>query len=217
MEICLFGSTNKKKYSSQITTETKPVDINSLNHAQHTTYDIVSNHLSVENYQQLLMIITGLAGSGKSYLIDTVKSLLNERCKVCAYFGIAAFNINGSTLHSLLQLPIRGKRNGPLTSSALSKLQDDLTGVTCLIIDEFSVIGQKMFGWINRRLKQATGFTTSPFGGISIILVGDIAQLPTVSDQVLYHSKPKNDLAMEGYCMYRKFQTVVQLEVNERG
>lgn len=182
----LWINEQKKNYSSQITTETKPVDINSLNHAQHTTYDIVSNHLSVENYQQLLMIITGLAGSGKSYLIDTVKSLLNERCKVCAYFGIAAFNINGSTLHSLLQLPIRGKRNGPLTSSALSKLQDDLTGVTCLIIDEFSVIGQKMFGWINRRLKQATGFTTSPFGGISIILVGDIAQLPPVSDSSSY-------------------------------
>lgn len=85
-----------------------------------------------------------------------------------------------------------------------------------LIIDEFSVIGQKMFAWINRRCKQATGLETMPFGGISVILCGDIAQLPPISDQVLYHNKPKNDLAVEGYCMYQKFQTVVKLQTSER-
>ena len=102
------------------------------------------------------MMIIGLAGSGKSYVIDAIRGLLKNSCNVSAYFGIAAFNGNGTTLHSLLQLPIRAKRNGPLTSTALSKLQDDLNGIKCLIIiDEYSVIGQKMFGWIDRRLRQA--------------------------------------------------------------
>ena len=73
-----------------------------------------------------------------------------------------------------------------------------------------------MFGWINRRCQRATGLTTLPFGGISIIIVGDIAQLPPITDQVLYHNKPKSDVAVEGYCMYRKFDTVVKLQVNER-
>ena len=45
--------------------------------------------------------------------------------------------------------------HGPLKSSALAKLQKDLNGITYLIIDEFSVIGQKMFAWINKRYKQA--------------------------------------------------------------
>ena len=57
----------------------------------------------------LLLIITGLAGSGKSYVIDALKNLLQNSCKVCAYFGIAAFNVKGQTIHSLLQLPIREK------------------------------------------------------------------------------------------------------------
>ena len=56
----------------------------------------------------------------------------------------------------------------------------------------------------------------SSFGGMSIILVGDIAQLSPITDQVLYHTKPKSELAVEGYCMYKKFETVVKFEVNER-
>lgn len=151
------------------TEDSNMVDLNSLNHAQRMAYDIVQQHFLFGD-EQLFMIITGLAGSGKSYVIDAIKSLLKQNCKVCAFFGIAAFNIGGMTLHSLLQLPIKGKKNCPLQSSALSRLQRDLDSVKYLIIDEFSVIGQKMFAWINRRCKQATGLTTQPFGGISVII-----------------------------------------------
>ena len=73
-----------------------------------------------------------------------------------------------------------------------------------------------MFAWINRRCKQATGNLTIPFGGMSIILVGDIAQLLPVTDQVLHHTKPYCDLALEGYCMYQMFQKVINFEINER-
>ena len=46
--------------------------------------------------------------------------------------------------------------------------------------------------------------------------MGDIGQLPPIADQVLYHNKPRSDLAIEGYCMYQKFETVVKLDINER-
>lgn len=108
------------------------------------------------------MIITGLGGSGKSYVIQALSELLDTQCKICAFFGIAAFNMKGRTLHSLLQLPIKGRNNGPLKASALANLQHELDGVRYLIIDEFSVIGQRMFAWINRRCKEATGCTTNP-------------------------------------------------------
>ena len=100
------------------------VDLNSLNPAQRMAYDIVEQHFLFGN-EQLFMIITGLAGSGKSYVIDAIKSLLKQNCKVCAFFGIAAFNVGGTTLHSLLRPPIKGKKNCPLQSSALSRLQRD--------------------------------------------------------------------------------------------
>ena len=47
-----------------------------------------------------------------------------------------------------------------------------------------------MFGWINIRCKQAIGVSSLLFGGTSVILVGDVGQLPPVTDKVIYHDQP---------------------------
>ena len=54
-----------------------------------------------------------------------------------------------------------------------------------LIIDEYSFVGQGLFGWIDSRCKQAISKTNILFGGNSVVLFGDIAQLPPVGDKVL--------------------------------
>ena len=64
--------------------------------------------------------------------------------------------------------------------------------------------------------KQATGLISLPFDRISIIEVGDIAQLPPISDKVLYHNKLGGELATEGFCIYHQFDKVVKLTANER-
>ena len=197
--------------------ETTPtrVNIKKFNDAQRIAYNIVQDHFISENKEPLLMMITGLGGSGKSFVIQALSQLLHTKCRVCVFFGIAAFNIKGKTLHSLLQLPIKGKKNGPLKSSALANFSMILRMLIISSLMNFQLL-VKMFGWINRRCKQATGISTVPFSGMSIILVGDIAQLPPITDQVLYHTKPKSELAVEGYCTYKKFETVVKFEINER-
>ena len=53
-------------------------------------------------------------------------------------------------------------------------------------------------------------------GGYSVILLGDFAQLPSVSDKLLYHSVPDNATSVMGYMGYMKFQDVVKLFVNQR-
>ena len=73
-----------------------------------------------------------------------------------------------------------------------------------------------MFGWINKHCEEASGRTTVPFDGIFVILVGDIAQLPSISDKVMYHTKPTSEITLEGYCMYQKFQTAVKLQENKQ-
>lgn len=149
-------------------------------------------------------------------MINALRSLLNDCCIVSSYFGIAAYNINGITLHSLLKLPIRGMNKCDLKGPTLNKLQLRFSGIKYLIIDEFSVIGQNMLGWIDRRLRQASGLLDEIFGGFSVILVGDLAQLPPVSDKPLYHALPSNSAALMGYSAYYDFNLVVKLETNER-
>ena len=98
----------KKSYPVKYTDSVRQVDIAKLNIEQNRACQIVLNHYTHKDEKQLLMIITGLAGSGKSYLIDAIRNLLEHKCVVCSYFGTAPFNVKGRTLHSFLtsQLPV---------------------------------------------------------------------------------------------------------------
>ena len=108
-----------------------------------------------------------------------------------AYTGKASLNVNGITLHSFLILPIGSKRLAELKGIALQQLQSNLENVEYLIIDEYSLVGQGLLGWIDSRCRQATGLASRSFGGLSVIVVGDIAQLTPVDDKPLYHSLTK--------------------------
>ena len=78
------------------------------------------------------------------------------------------------------------------------------------------MLGQKIFAWVDKRCRQATGLTDQLFGGKSIISVGDPAQLPPVADKLLYHSKPSSSLQQQGYLAYFMFNTVVKPPTNRR-
>ena len=91
----------------------------------------------------MLIISGGGGGSGKSYLINTVKNLLQQYCAVTATTGKAAFSIDGCTIHSLSKLPDGAKGNKYLTGQSLIRLQNILKEVSYVIIDEYSMLGQK--------------------------------------------------------------------------
>ena len=85
--------------------------------------------------------------------------------KVVAPAGVAAFIIEGTTLHSLLYLPTRGEFK-QLEGDRLQQLQQALSTTRYIIIDEMSMVGRKMFGKIDRRLRQAfPHHTQEVFGG----------------------------------------------------
>ena len=71
-----------------------------------------------------------------------------------------------------------------------------------------------MLGWIDRQLRQASGLKDEIFGGYSVILLGDFAQLPLVPDKPLYNSVPDNGTSLMGYMGCMKFLDVVKLYVN---
>jgi hypothetical protein len=132
------------------------VDINSFSEMQKLAYDIVKSHFDDASSEKepLCLIINGVAGTGKSYLINSVRNLLQSKCAITATTGKAAYNIKGVTVHSLLKLPIGAKGNKDMTGQSLCRLQESLNNIEYIIIDEYSMLGQVTFGWIDKRCKQ---------------------------------------------------------------
>lgn len=185
---------------------------------QDVAYNIIRSHSEdiSRGKESLCLILIGEARTGKSYLINAIRALLNNTRAIPATTGKAAYNIQGVTIHSLLKLPVGPRGNKDLTGQNLSRLQESLKDVKYIIIDEYSMLGQVTFGWIDKRHKQITGNGDQPFGGISLLLTGDPGQLLRVAENPLYHAKPNNDMKEQGFVAYRMFEKVIKLTVNQR-
>ena len=159
-EMLTWIKTNKEKYTID---QQYDVDINSFSEMQKLAYDIVKSHFDDASPERepLCLIINGVAGTGKSYLINAVRSLLQSKCAVTATTGKAAYNIRGVTVHSLLKLPIGSRGSKDLTGQTLCRLQENVNNIGYIIIDEYSMLGQVTFGWIDKHCKQATGYKYS--------------------------------------------------------
>ena len=156
--ILYFTTLNKHQIQHMTGTKYEVVDINSFREMQGLAYNIVKSHfydVSSEK-EPLCLIIIGVAGTGKSYLINAIRNLLQDKCSVTATTGKASYNIRGITVHSLLKLPIGSRGEKDLTGQSLCRFQESLNRVHYILIDEYSMFGQVNFGWIDQRCKQAT-------------------------------------------------------------
>lgn len=188
----------------------QPLDVHALSPMQRVAFDIVRDHsFGPSQHEQLLMIIIGTAGTGKSFLINTIRSLFADHdctteLKVTAPTGIAAANISGSTVYSLLAL-----LNTTLTSQKLVALQKNMHDVRLLIIDEYSFLSAAVFDALDRHLRLIFPLSRLPFGGLSIVLCGDPAQLPPVRARPVYaHQGASAHLAAR----FHLFNVVVELD-----
>lgn len=143
----------KESISQALHENYQNVNLATLSEMQALAYNIVQSHYndSSPNKEPLALIITEEGGTGKSYLINAIHTFLRAKCAVTATTGKAAFNINGVTVHSLLKLPVGSRGNKDLAGQSLIRLQESLSGIDYIIIDEYSMLGQTMFGWVDRR------------------------------------------------------------------
>ena len=136
--------------------------------------------------------------------------------------GVAAFNINGMTLHSALLLG-RSKYSGfqPLSHERLNSLRSKLSRLMLVIIDEVSMVGSNMLLEIHKRLQQIKGVSDDAvFGGVSILAVGDLYQLPPVGQAALFSTVSDSyaQLYGSGSLWVDEFQMIELTEVmRQRG
>ncbi len=87
-----------------------------------------------------------------------------------------------------------------------------MSSIRYVIIDEMSMVGRKVFGQIDRRLRQAfPHHARQVFGGCSILLFGDFGQLPPVMDLPLYTTDTRSDLSDQGRTAYLEFDKAFTL------
>ena len=99
---------------------------------------------------------------------DDVKILL------CSYTGLAAYNIQGSTLHTAFCIePNRRLKFTHLSDDKRNIMRTQYTNQSVLIVDEVSMVGNEMLNFLCLRLQEIK-CNKEPFGGVHFILVGDL-------------------------------------------
>ncbi|MDR2828471.1 MAG: viroplasmin family protein [Acholeplasmatales bacterium] len=131
-----------------------------------------------------IVFITGAAGTGKSTLVKNIEQyLIKKRVRValCAPTGIAAINIGGVTIHSLFGLPFGILDENEIYIENLKyKSSHILSSLEVLIIDEISMVRVDCFSCMDKTLRLLKNNDT-PFGGITVLMFGDLLQLPPVA------------------------------------
>ena len=128
------------------------------------------------------LFITGRAGTGKSVLLRHFRENTKKKVMVVAPTGIAALNVRGQTIHSLFRLAPQLHRKGRLPVN--SRVCSLLKRIEKLIIDEISMVRADLLDAINERFQEAFN-NDLPFGGVQVIMFGDVYQLPPVVEEGL--------------------------------
>ncbi|KAM4063188.1 PIF1-like helicase [Hirsutella rhossiliensis] len=197
-----YWKQRKAENPMSLEVDDQPLDArDSLNPEQRLVYDTVMDHFLTQHASQLLLHADGGGGTGKSYLINILSAHLEAAAGGrgtpvwrAAPTGVAGNQISGTTLHSLLHLPIN-KDFKPLLAIDKAQLQKKLKDVKYLIIDEKSMLGLRQLSWIDDRLREAFPNRNEEFFGGLNILAG---------------------VEIKGRNAYRRFDKTVFLNVVQR-
>lgn len=131
------------------------------------------------------LFLTGRAGTGKTTFLRNLRETSSKRMVVLAPTGIAAINAGGVTIHSFFQLPFspflpEGRMSTPvrpfrMNSSKISIIKS----LDLLVIDEVSMVRADLLDAVDAELRRYRN-PHLPFGGVQLLLIGDLQQLPPV-------------------------------------
>ena len=174
--------------------------ISSLNQRQREIFDVVLTwgKTFVQNLkldegskiEPLHIFLTGNGGCGKSFLVKCMYEALNKllsykgdnskaKVMLLAPTGVAAININGTTIHTGLGIPCTNFHQ--LSDRQRTNLRIKLENVSAIFIDESSMVSAKLLLQTHQRLCEIFGTSDSiPFAGKTVIVSGDLYQLPPV-------------------------------------
>lgn len=225
---------HQKKVHQIATDESIEYDPSLLNDKQKIAYDYMTKWVlekvsNPEDTPPVFLNISGSAGSGKSFFLNCLSQFIRLHAgksflKMAAPTASAGFLVKAQTLHSLLKLEItRSTRREitPLSGEVLKNIQEEFKDVQLLIIDEKSMIGCYMLYCIHSRLKEIKGkpkgdnLDSFAFGGVSVVLLGDMSQLCPVADLPMFTTEAKkiSHYQVMGRTLFQLFTKTIIFDV----
>ncbi|MCW6159770.1 MAG: DEAD/DEAH box helicase [Candidatus Micrarchaeales archaeon] len=127
------------------------------------------------------LFITGRAGAGKSTLLAYLRSITSKRIAILAPTGVAALNVGGQTIHSFCRFK---PDITPETVERLSNVSfataNMYKSLDTIVIDEISMVRADLLDCLDRFMRLNGRNPDKRFGGVQMIFVGDLYQLPPV-------------------------------------
>ena len=123
------------------------------------------------------LFVTGKAGTGKSTLLRYFRATTKRSVAVVAPTGLAAINVGGQTLHSFFKFAPRLIDPDRLPPS---RNADVLQRLDTLVVDEVSMVRADLMDGVDRILRATRRRPDVPFGGVQVLLIGDLFQLPPI-------------------------------------
>ena len=161
------------------------------------------------------IFITGVAGTGKSFVIEQIRK--RYPVSVTATTGIAALNVEGSTIHSWAGLGDGSMDPASIAGRIMNTsipwmapIRNNIMHCKRLVIDEVSMLSAKLLDTIDFVFRSVRGQPAIPFGGIQVILTGDFLQLPPVSKteeaEFCYRSEAWHNAKIKTYQLTKVFR-----------
>jgi ATP-dependent DNA helicase PIF1 len=126
------------------------------------------------------LFITGNAGTGKSTLLAHFKETSKKSVAILAPTGVAALNVEGQTIHSFFLIPPNITPDKVLDHKLSDKRKKLIKNLDMIIIDEASMLRADLLDCIDVSLRHHGHDKNQPFGGIQMVFIGDLYQLPPV-------------------------------------
>ena len=139
------------------------------------------------------VFLTGKAGTGKTTFLKQLRANTPKRMVVVAPTGVAAINAGGVTIHSFFQLPLSPyipgmsfSESGRKQYSFSKEKKNILRSLDLLVIDEISMVRADLLDAIDSVLRRYKDHTR-PFGGVQLLMIGDLQQLsPVVKENEIH-------------------------------